>query len=42
LIVLADIIARSFTGTCLCGNQVMEPEEWLGAQSSGWVTRAAE
>jgi hypothetical protein len=42
LIVLADIIARSFTGTCLCGNQVMEPEEWLEAQSSGWVTRAAE
>jgi hypothetical protein len=42
LIVLADIIAQSFAGTCLCENQVMEPEEWLEAQNSGWVTRAVD
>jgi hypothetical protein len=42
LIVLADIIARSFAGTCLCGNQVMEPEEWLEAQNSGWAGRGVE
>lgn len=29
LVVLADIIARSFAGTCLAGNQVMEHDEWL-------------
>jgi hypothetical protein len=42
LVVLADIIARSFSGTCLCGNQVMEPAEWLEAQTSGWMSRAAD
>lgn len=30
LLVLADIIARNFTGTCLSGNQIMDGDEWLG------------
>lgn len=30
LMALADIIANSFTGTCLAGNHVMERDEWLG------------
>lgn len=38
LIVLADIIARSFPGTCLCGNHVMEPREWLETQHAGGIT----
>lgn len=33
LMVLADIIARSFEGTCLTGNQIMGGEEWLGEHS---------
>jgi hypothetical protein len=35
LVTLADIIARSFAGTCLAGNQIMERDEWLGAQHPG-------
>ena len=35
LVVLADIIARSFPGTCLSGNQVMERDEWLGEPNPG-------
>lgn len=35
LVVLADIIARNFTGTCLSGNQVMERDEWLGEPNPG-------
>jgi hypothetical protein len=38
LIVLADIIARSFSGTCLCGTHVMEPREWLETQHAGGMT----
>jgi hypothetical protein len=30
LMVLADLIARSFEGTCLAGNQIMGGQEWLG------------
>jgi hypothetical protein len=30
LLVLTDLIARSFTGMCLIGGQIMEGEEWLG------------
>ena len=33
LIVLADLIAKNFAGLCLAGNQVLEPNQWLGAQS---------
>lgn len=29
-ITLADLIARSFPGMCLTGDQVMNGEEWLG------------
>ncbi len=35
LVVLADIIARNFPGTCLSGNQVMERDEWLGEPNPG-------
>jgi hypothetical protein len=35
LVALADIIARSFEGTCLCGNHIMERNEWLGEQKVG-------
>ncbi len=35
LVVLADIIARNFSGTCLSGNQVMERDEWLGEPNAG-------
>jgi hypothetical protein len=30
LVTLADLIARSFAGTCLTGNQIVEGKEWLG------------
>jgi hypothetical protein len=30
---LADLIARSFAGTCLAGNQIVEGREWLGWHS---------
>jgi|CXWL01.1.fsa_nt_gi hypothetical protein len=33
LIVLADIIAQTFRGTCVAGTQVMEREEWLNRPS---------
>lgn len=35
LVVLADIIARNFSGTCLAGNHVMERAEWLGEPNVG-------
>jgi hypothetical protein len=35
LVVLADIIARNFPGTCLSGNHVMERDEWLGEPNPG-------
>jgi hypothetical protein len=35
LVVLADIIARNFSGTCLSGNHVMECDEWLGEPNVG-------
>ncbi len=38
LVVLADIIARSFEGTCLTGNQIMGGEEWLGEHSLDGIT----
>ena len=37
LVALADIIARSYEGTCLCGNHIMERNEWLGEQNVGRV-----
>jgi hypothetical protein len=33
LLVLADLIARSFEGSCLTGNQIMAGGEWLGEHS---------
>lgn len=42
LVTLADIIARSFMGTCLCGNHVMERDEWLGEQKVGRGARHEE
>jgi hypothetical protein len=33
LAALADLIARSFAGTCLTGNQIVEGREWLGWHS---------
>jgi len=30
LLILADLIARRFEGTCLAGNQIMGGQEWLG------------
>lgn len=33
LAALADLIARSFTGSCLAGNQIVEGREWLGWHS---------
>jgi hypothetical protein len=35
LVVLADIIARNFPGTCLSGDHVMERDEWLGEPNTG-------
>jgi hypothetical protein len=35
LVALADLIARSFSGLCLAGNQVLERDEWLGGQLQG-------
>jgi hypothetical protein len=35
LMVLADIIARSFSGMCLAGHHIMERDEWLGGQNVG-------
>jgi hypothetical protein len=35
LMALADLIAGSFTGLCLAGNQVLEPDEWLAGQTLG-------
>ncbi|WP_447978662.1 hypothetical protein [Candidatus Nitrospira bockiana] len=35
LMVLADIVARGFSGMCLAGNHVMERDEWLGGQGVG-------
>jgi hypothetical protein len=35
LMALADLIAGSFTGLCLAGNQVLEPDEWLGRADAG-------
>jgi len=34
-IALADLIARSFPGLCLVGDQIMDGEEWLGHGLSG-------
>ncbi len=42
LVVLADIIARSFAGTCCAGNQIMERDEWLGEQNVGRGARGDE
>lgn len=42
LVALADIIARRFTGTCLAGNHIMEPDEWLGVHHFGWSARREE
>lgn len=33
LMVLADIIARGFSGLCLAGQHIMERDEWLGGQN---------
>jgi hypothetical protein len=33
--VLADIIARGFSGMCLAGEHIMERDEWLGGQNVG-------
>jgi hypothetical protein len=35
LMVLADIIARGFSGLCLAGQHIMERDEWLGGQNVG-------
>lgn len=35
LVVLADLIARTFTGRCLAGDHIMEPDEWLGEPHPG-------
>jgi len=35
LVVLADMIARSFSGLCLAGNHILERDEWLGGQTLG-------
>jgi hypothetical protein len=32
--VLADLIARNFTGLCLARNHVMERDEWLGERTA--------
>lgn len=40
LVALADIIARSFEGTCLARNQIMAGDEWLGEHSLGGKNRA--
>ncbi|MBI4400540.1 MAG: hypothetical protein HY581_02770 [Nitrospirae bacterium] len=42
LVALADIIARSFAGTCLAGNHIMERDEWLGVHNLGWSARLEE
>ena len=42
LVVLADIIARNFSGTCLSGNHVMERDEWLGEPNVGRTTTLDE
>ncbi|MBM4123651.1 MAG: hypothetical protein FJ246_01635 [Nitrospira sp.] len=42
LITLADLIARSFAGTCLAGNQIMEGDEWLGEPSIGTTGRTGQ
>ncbi|MBI3604315.1 MAG: hypothetical protein HY205_07720 [Nitrospirae bacterium] len=42
LITLADLIARSFAGTCLAGNQIMEGEEWLGDPGLGSTNRMSQ
>jgi hypothetical protein len=33
LMMLADIIARGFSGMCLAGHHIMERDEWLGGQN---------
>ena len=35
LMVLADLIAHEFSGTCLAGHHVMERDEWLGGEKTG-------
>lgn len=35
VLVLADIIARHFEGTCLAGRHILERDEWCGAQCQG-------
>jgi len=45
LVALADITARSFSGTCLAGTQVMERDEWLAGQHLGrgaWQDESSE
>src|SRR5881296_214462 len=45
LVALADITARSFSGTCLAGTQVMERDEWLAGQHfgrGGWQDESSE
>jgi hypothetical protein len=39
---LADLIARTFPGTCLAGNQVMGGEEWLASHGRGRWDRASD
>jgi hypothetical protein len=40
LVVLADMIARSFSGLCLAGDHILERDEWLGGQILGRETRS--
>jgi len=40
LMVLAEIIARHFPGTCLAGNHVMERNDWLD-ETMGWSSQSA-
>jgi hypothetical protein len=42
LVVLADIIARNFPGTCLSGDLIMERDEWLGEPNAGRTTACDE
>jgi hypothetical protein len=39
LVVLANVIARSFSGSCLAGDYIIKRDEWLGWQRFGHGTR---